>query len=152
VRGAFVHMMADAVVSAGVVVAGALIIWTGWRWLDPVVSLAIVVVIVIGTWSLLGDSVRMSLDAVPRTVELEAVAAFLRGHPGVAEVHDLHVWSLSTTDTALTAHLVMPAGAPGDGFLDSVASELKHRFSIGHATLQLESGRCEHGCEGAAAH
>lgn len=146
-RGAFLHMLADAAVSAGVVVSGVLITLTGWRWLDPVVSLAIVVVIVIGTWGLLRDSVRMSLDAVPRGLELAAVADFLRGRPGVAEVHDLHVWGLSTTDTALTAHLVMADGAPGEGFLDSVAHELKARFAIGHTTLQIESGRCGHGCE-----
>jgi len=146
-RSAFTHMMADAAMSAGVVVSGAAIYWTGWLWLDPLVSLAIVLVIIVGTWSLFRDSVRMSLDAVPRGVDLAAVAKFLRTCPGVTDIHDLHVWSLSTTETALTAHLVMPSGVSEEGYVDSVALALKSRFSIGHATLQLEAGRCARGCE-----
>jgi cobalt-zinc-cadmium efflux system protein len=146
-RGAFLHMIADAAVSAGVVVAGLVIAATGWRWLDPVVSLVIVAVIVVGTWGLLADSVRMSLDAVPRGIDSAAVGEFLRSRPGVERVHDLHVWGLSTTETALTAHLVMPDGPPGDGFLDELAGELRTRFRIGHATLQVETGTCGHGCD-----
>lgn len=146
-RGAFLHMVADAVVSAGVVASGALILWTGWQWVDPVVSLAIVIVIVVGTWSLFRDSIRMSLDAVPRAIDMAAVDAFLRSRPGVREVHDLHVWSLSTTRVALTAHLVIPAGGSHDAFIDETTHELQERFGIAHATLQVESGACEHACD-----
>ncbi len=146
-RSAFTHMLADAAMAAGVVVSGALIAWTGWLWLDPLVSLGIVVVIIGGTWGLFRDSVRMSLDAVPRDVDLAAVASFLRACPGVIDLHDLHVWSLSTTETALTAHLVMPGGSAEEGYVVTVAEALKTRFSIGHATLQLEAGRCAQGCE-----
>jgi cobalt-zinc-cadmium efflux system protein len=146
-RGAFLHMVADAVVSAGVVASGALILWTGWQWVDPVVSLAIVIVIVVGTWRLFRDSIRMSLDAVPRGVDMAAVDAFLRSRPGVRGVHDLHVWSLSTTHVALTAHLVIPAGGSHDAFIDETTDELQQRFGISHATLQVESGACEHACD-----
>lgn len=146
-RGAFLHMVADAAVSAGVVVSGALLLWTGWTWLDPLVSLAIVVVIAIGTWGLLRDAVRMSLDAVPRGLDAGALRAFLLAQPEVSDVHDLHVWSLSTTETALTAHLVVPAATDGDIFLDRIANELEERFGVGHATLQVEQGACGHGCE-----
>ncbi len=145
-RSAFTHMMADAAMSAGVVVSGAVIAITGWLWLDPLVSLVIVVLIIVGTWGLFRDSVRMSLDAVPRSVDLTAVASYLRTCPGVTDIHDLHVWSLSTTEIALTAHLVMPTGSE-EGYLDTVARVLKTRFAIGHATLQLEAGRCGQGCE-----
>jgi cobalt-zinc-cadmium efflux system protein len=149
-RSAFAHMMADAAMSAGVVVSGAVILFTGWLWLDPLVTLAIVLVIVVGTWSLFRDSVRMSLDAVPRSVDLAEVAAYLKTCPGVTDIHDLHVWSLSTTETALTAHLVVPEAAHREGYVDVVADTLKSRFSIGHATLQLEIGRCTQGCDPAA--
>lgn len=136
VRGAFLHMAADALVSLGVVVAGALYLWQGWAWLDPVVSLVIVVVIVAGTWSLLRQSLHLLFDGVPEHIDLPAVQAWLAARPGVARVDDLHVWAMSTTRVALTAHLVMPGGAPGDDFLRETGEGLRERFGIGHATLQ----------------
>jgi cobalt-zinc-cadmium efflux system protein len=139
IRGAYWHMVADAGVSAGVVVAGLLIWLSGSLWIDPAVSLAIVAVIVWGTWGLLRDSLAMSLSAVPAGIDLEAVRAMLAGAPGVARVHDLHVWPMSTTETALTAHLVMPGGHPGDAFLMRVADELRHQHTIAHVTLQIET-------------
>ena len=138
IRGAFLHMAADAAVSAGVVIAGLVILSTGWLWLDPVVSLAIVAVIVWGTWSLLRDSLALSVAAVPPGIDPGAVREFLIGLPGVARLHDLHIWPVSTTETALTAHLVMPAGHPGDAFLIETAHDLNEHFGIGHTTLQLE--------------
>ena len=139
VRGAFMHMAADALVSAGVVVAGLVILLTGWLWLDPVVSLAINVVIIWGTWSLLRHSVTMSMSAVPADIDPVKVRAFLARLPGVAGFHDLHIWPMSTTDTALTVHLTMPSGHPGDGFILEAAHELAEDFGIGHATLQIET-------------
>jgi cobalt-zinc-cadmium efflux system protein len=139
VRGAFMHMAADALVSAGVVVAGLVMLLTGWHWLDPVVSLLINVVIIWGTWSLLTGSVSMSLNAVPSGIDLGQVRTALQGEAGVASLHDLHVWPTSTTDTAMTAHLVMPAGHPGDAFLMKVAEDLEKKFGIGHVTLQVET-------------
>jgi cobalt-zinc-cadmium efflux system protein len=138
IRGAYLHLAADAAVSLGVVLAGLVILLTGWLWLDPVVSLAIVAVIVAGTWGLLRDSLAMSLGAVPREIEPGAVLAFLKKQAGVASVHDLHIWPMSTTETALTAHLVTPAGHPGDSFTLGIAEELRHHYGIGHATLQVE--------------
>jgi len=138
IRGAYLHMAADAAISAGVVVAGALIMLTDWLWLDPLVSLAIVGAIVVGTWGLLRDSTAMSMAAVPSRIDPAAVRAYLAGRPGVASLHDLHVWPMSTTETALTAHLVTPAGHPGDAFLSEICRELQQRFGIGHATLQIE--------------
>ena len=138
IRGAFLHMLADAAVSAGVVVAGLVILYTGWLWLDPLASLVIVGVIVWTTWSLLRDSLAMSVDAVPASIDLQAVRSYLTSCAGVAAVHDLHIWPLSTTENALTAHLVCPGGHPGEEFLAVAASELKQRFGIGHATLQIE--------------
>lgn len=141
IRAAFVHMAADALVSLGVVVAGGLILLTGWLWVDPVTSLAIVAVIGWGTWRLLKDSVRMGLLAVPEGIDAGEVRGFLADQPGVAAVHHLHIWPMSTTETALTTHLVMPAGYPGDAFLHDIAHGLEHRFGIGHATMQVETGR-----------
>jgi cobalt-zinc-cadmium efflux system protein len=138
IRGAFLHMLADAAVSAGVVVAGLVILYTGWLWLDPLASLVIVGVIVWTTWSLLRDSLAMSVDAVPASIDPHAVRSYLASCAGVAAVHDLHIWPLSTTESALTAHLVFPGGHPGDEFLAVAASELRQRFGIGHATLQIE--------------
>ncbi|MGY2047912.1 cation diffusion facilitator family transporter [Methylobacterium sp. JK268] len=138
IRGAYLHMVADAAVSAGVVIAGIVIVFTGWTWLDPLVSLAIVAVIVVGTWGLLRDSVTLSLAAVPPGIDPVAVRACLSERPGVAEVHDLHVWAMSTTETALTAHLVMLAGHPGNPFLAECAQVLRARFGIAHVTLQVE--------------
>ena len=138
IRGAFLHMIADAAVSAGVVVAGLVILYTGWLWLDPLASLVIVGVIVWGTWSLLRDSLAMSVDAVPASIDPQAVRSYLASCAGVTAVHDLHIWPLSTTESALTAHLVFPGGHPGDEFLAVAASELRQRFGIGHTTLQIE--------------
>jgi cobalt-zinc-cadmium efflux system protein len=139
IRGAYLHMMADAAVSLGVVLAATAIMMTGWLWIDPAMSLVIVAVIVWGTWSLLHESTAMSLAAVPSGIDPAAVRAFLAGRPSVASIHDLHIWPLSTTETALTAHLVMPAGNSGDVFLTETCRELQHRFNIGHATLQIET-------------
>jgi cobalt-zinc-cadmium efflux system protein len=138
IRGAFLHMVADAGVSAGVVLAGLAILMTGWPWLDPVVSLAINAVVVWGTWSLLRESVAMTLNAVPSAVEPAAVHEFLNKRAGVSEVHDLHIWPMSTTETALTAHLVVPGEHPGDVFLLETCEELRRHFGIGHSTLQIE--------------
>lgn len=141
IRAAFLHMAADALVSLGVVVAGGLILATGALWIDPVTSLAIVAVIGWGTWGLLKDSVRMGLLAVPEGIDAGEVRGFLADLPGVAAVHHLHIWPMSTTETALTTHLVMPAGHPGDAFLHDISHDLEHRFGIGHATMQVETGR-----------
>ena len=146
IRGAFLHMAADALVSVGVVVAGVAILLTGARWIDPVTSLIIVAVIAWGTWGLLKDSVKMSLLAVPDTIDEGEVRGYLSGLPGVGAVHDLHIWPMSTTETALTAHLVMPQGHPGDAFLHDLAHELEHRFHIGHATVQVETSQHTHPC------
>ncbi|GGD99165.1 cobalt transporter [Tsuneonella deserti] len=143
IRGAFLHMAADALVSLGVVVAGAAILLTGARWIDPVTSLVIVLVIAWGTWGLLKDSVKLSLNAVPDHIDEAAVRAHLAALPGVAAVHDLHIWPMSTTEAALTAHLVMPSGHPGDGFLHELAHDLEHDFRIGHTTVQVETEASE---------
>ncbi|MCW5667440.1 MAG: cation transporter [Piscinibacter sp.] len=135
-RGAYLHMAGDALVSAGVVVAGALTLWLGWTWIDPVASLLIAAVIVIGTWGLFRQSLHLLFDGVPAHVDLRAVHDCLRALPGVTEVHDLHVWAMGTAEVALTAHLVMPAGPADDAFLRSAADELRQRFRIGHVTLQ----------------
>lgn len=139
IRGAFLHMAADAAVSGGVVVGGLVILLTGYHWIDPVASLVIAVVIVAGTWGLLRDAVRMTMDAVPASIDPQAVRAYLADLPGVSDVHDLHIWSMSTTETALTAHLVMPGGQPPDSFLADIAQILAERFGIGHPTLQIEA-------------
>lgn len=137
-RGAFLHMAADALVSLGVVIAAALFIWTGWSWLDPAISLLIAVVILLGTWGLLRQSLHLSLDGVPADIELDEVRSYLAALPDVSEVHDLHVWAMSTSEVALTVHLVVPGGHPGDDFLCRVSEELHDRFDIDHATIQLE--------------
>ena len=139
-RGAFLHMAADAAVSLGVVIAGLATLATGWNWLDPVVSLAIVAVILLSTWGLLRDATRLALHAVPDGVDPAIVRSFLEQQSGVAEVHDLHIWAMSTTETALTAHLVMPAGHPGDAFVAGLADAMAQDFGIAHATLQVETG------------
>lgn len=138
-RGAFLHLAADAGLSLGVVIAAVVIGWTGWLILDPLVSLVIVAVIAGATWGLLRDSALLSLDAVPAGIDHEAVDAYLAGLPGVTGVHDLHIWPLSTTETALTAHLVRPGAGHDDEFLAAAAETLRDRFSIGHATLQIEA-------------
>lgn len=147
IRGAFLHMAADALVSLGVVIAGVAIIVTGANWIDPLVSLMIVAVIAWGTWGLLKDSVAMSLLAVPKGISEKAVRTYLASLPGVSAVHDLHIWPMSTTETALTAHLVMPSGHPGDAFLREIQHELEHHHRIGHSTVQVEISRTD--CAGA---
>lgn len=138
-RAAFQHLLADAVVSGGVVIAGLAIMATGLQWIDPVTSLLITVVIGLGSWGLLRDSVKLGLLGVPDGVDEAKVRAFLAGQPDVTAVHDLHIWPMSTTETALTAHLVIPSGHPGDAFLHDLAHELDHDFGIGHATIQVET-------------
>jgi cobalt-zinc-cadmium efflux system protein len=135
IRGAYLHMVADAAISAGVVLSGAVIYWTSWNLIDPLVSLAVSAIIVYGTWGLLRDSVRMTFGAVPDAIDPTAVRGYLAAQPGVMAVHDLHIWPLSTTETALTAHLVMPTGHPGDQVLDGIATTLHTDFAIGHSTL-----------------
>ncbi len=139
IRGAYLHMLTDALISAGVVVAGIAVLATGWIQIDPVVSLIVVAVVVWGTWGLLAESSALSVAAVPTAIDPDEVRAALISLPGVSGLHDLHVWAMSTTETALTAHLVMPAGHPGDGFLKHAAEMLEHRFAIGHVTLQVET-------------
>ncbi len=146
IRGAYQHMAADAAISLGVAVSGVAIMVTGWSWLDPALSIVIVLFILAGTWSLLKESLRMVLAAVPANVDAAAVADFLRAQPGVAGMHDLHIWAMSTTETALTAHLVMPAGYPGDSAIDAIVAQLKSQFAIAHCTLQVEQGTTAHDC------
>ncbi len=146
IRGAFLHMAADALVSLGVVVAGITILFTHWLWLDPLVSLVLVAVVVVGTWQLLKDSVNLALDGVPAGIELRAVKNYLIECPGVLKIHDLHIWAMSTTETALTVHLVMPEGFPGDAFLWEVCQELEHHFGIRHSTIQVEIGDSTYPC------
>jgi len=138
IRGAFLHMMADAGVSAGVVIGGIAIYFSGLIWIDPLISLLIVALIFWSTWGLLSEAVRMSLAGVPRDIDVEEVMAYLASLPGVQAVHDLHIWPMSTSETAMTAHLVLPEGHPGKGFLASVQNELNTLFSIHHITIQIE--------------
>ncbi len=146
IRGAFLHMAADAMVSLGVVLSGIAILTTGWLWFDPVVSLIIVIVVVISTWQLLKESLNLALDAVPAGIEPLAIRTYLSELPGVAQIHDLHIWGMSASETALTAHLVMPTGYPGDAFLIRVAQELHDRFDIEHTTIQIETGDSTQPC------
>ncbi len=139
-RGAFVHMLADAAVSVGVVLAGLGMMWTGWLWLDPAISLVIAAVILIGTWGLFKQSLKLALNAVPDAINPAQVMSYLEGLPQVTEVHDLHIWGMSTTENALTAHLITPAGHPGDAFLAHISEELAHHYHIQHATFQIELG------------
>lgn len=146
IRGAFLHLVADAAVSVGVVLAGIAIIATGWLWFDPAVSLIVTVVIVAGTWQLFQESLNLITDAVPAGIEPSLVRTYLAELPGVTGVHDLHIWAMSTTETALTVHLVMPAGHPGDAFLAGVVRELHDNFGIEHTTLQVETGDPSYPC------
>jgi cobalt-zinc-cadmium efflux system protein len=146
VRAAFLHMAGDAAISLGVVIAGAVILFTGWTWLDPAVSLLVSGLVIWGTWDLLRHSLRLALQAVPAGIAPDAVLASLQAVEGVTEVHDLHIWAMSTTETALTAHLVCPGGYPGDAARQAICDMLKARFSIGHATLQVELGDTAHPC------
>jgi len=146
IRGAYLHMAADAAVSLAVVIAGIAMFYTGWFMLDPIISLVIVIVIVIGTWSLLRDSIQLALSAVPAKIDALAIDAYLRQLAGVTDIHDLHIWGLSTTESALTVHLVMPNGHPGDIFLDEIVQTLEERYFIHHSTLQIEQGTTNHFC------
>ncbi|MFN3375002.1 MAG: cation diffusion facilitator family transporter, partial [Burkholderiaceae bacterium] len=137
IRGAFLHMAADALVSAGVVVAGALTLWMGWVWLDPVVSLLIAAVILVGTWNLFRQSLHLLFDGVPDSVDPQAVHDYLASLPGISRVHDLHIWVMDTSQVAMTAHLVMPHGRADDRFLKDATDQLHERFAITHATLQV---------------
>lgn len=150
IRGAYLHMASDAIVAAGVVVSGLLIRGTGWLWLDPVVSIVIGAVIAFGTWGLLRESMNLAMDAVPGHIDPEEVQSFLVGLSGVRAVHDLHIWAMSTTETALTVHLVTPDGALDDARLASICWQLKDRFRIGHATVQLKHGDSAHPCDQAS--
>lgn len=140
IRGAFVHMAADALVSVGVVLAGIAIAVTGWLWFDPAVSLVIVMVVVVNTWQLFRESLNLALDAVPEGIEPLAIRTYLTELPEVDQVHDLHIWAMSTTEIALTAHLVIPKGYPGDAFLSRVSQHLHDQFGIEHPTIQIETG------------
>ena len=146
VRAAFLHLAMDALVSLGVVLVGVGVLFTGWSWLDPAASLVISAIIIVGTWGLLRDTLRLSLHAVPPHVDADAVRGYLAATAGVTELHDLHIWGMSTTETALTVHLVMPQGHPGDGVLAQLCHELRERFRIGHATIQVETGDKAHPC------
>ena len=146
VRGAFLHMAADAAVSAGVVISGLIILLTRWTWLDPIISLAIAALILFSTWGLLRSSVNLALDRVPEGVDQAAVHAHLSSLPGVSEVHDLHIWALSTTETAMTAHIVRPGAPLDDEFLHGACRHLRERLRIAHATLQVEAGNDAHPC------
>lgn len=138
IKGAFLHMAADAGVSLGVVIAGLLISVAGWLWIDPVISLVIVVVVTLSTWSLLKDSFHLSMDAVPRHIELEKVRDYLLSLPGITDVHDLHIWAMSTTETAITAHLVKQEAGSNNEILSGTCKALHDKFGIEHSTIQLE--------------
>jgi cobalt-zinc-cadmium efflux system protein len=146
VKSAFFHLAADALVTAGVVAAGVVIWLTNWLWLDPLVSLMVSVVIVFGTWRLLKSAIGLALDAVPEGLDIAAVRTHLLALPGVAGLHDLHIWGMSTTETALTCHLIMPEGHPGDTVLNEIAQQLHHRFGIQHATIQIELADSDEAC------
>jgi cobalt-zinc-cadmium efflux system protein len=140
IRGAFLHMASDALVSLGVVIAGFAMLATGWLWLDPLVSLGIVLVIAVSTWSLLRDSLNLALDAVPENIDRPAIEKYLTALPGVTEVHDLHIWAMSTTEAAMTVHLVRPGETLDDALLARATDDLRHRFNVAHVTLQVETG------------
>jgi cobalt-zinc-cadmium efflux system protein len=146
IKGAFLHMASDAAVSLGVVIAGVVILFTNWYWLDPVVSLIVMIVILLSTWGLLRDSVNLALDAVPEGIEMPAVENYLRSLSGVADVHDLHVWGMSTTEAALTAHLVMPTASCDDRLLSQICRQLHNEFGIEHTTIQVERGDAAYRC------
>lgn len=147
IKGAFLHLIGDALISIGVVVAAVIIMFTGWMWIDPLMGLLIVAIILWGTWGLLRDSVRLILDAVPRNVDQQSVFEYLQKLPGVTAVHDLHIWGLSTKEIALTAHLVMPEKKLSDAEFKEINHILKTQYHINHVTIQVEAGSMEHPCE-----
>jgi cobalt-zinc-cadmium efflux system protein len=140
IRGAFMHMAADALVSLGVVIAGFIILWSGWQWLDPLVSLLISIVILFGTWGLLKESINLSLDAVPEGIDINKIKDYLSGLPTILEIHDLHVWGMSTTEAALTVHIIRAEIDDNDELLQKLTKELHDQFGIEHATIQIEKG------------
>lgn len=146
IKGAFIHLLGDALISMGVVISAIAIYYTGWVWLDPFMGLCIVGIILVGTWGLLRDSVRLILDAVPHHIDLHGIRAYLQQWPGVTAVHDLHIWGLSTKEIALTAHLVMPEHKLSDADYKKINDTLKTHFRVDHATLQVETGSIEHPC------
>jgi cobalt-zinc-cadmium efflux system protein len=145
-RGAYLHMAADAAVSVGVVIAALAVMATGWLWLDPVVSIVIALVITWGTWSLLSASLNLALDAVPANIDSRKIGAYFAALPGVTEVHDLHIWAMSTTEVALTAHLVRPGTGLDDALLGTVCRDMQEKFGIGHVTVQIEQGDPDNAC------
>lgn len=147
IRGAFLHMTADALVSLGVVIAGALALWFGWTWIDPVTSLLIAVVILISTSRLFRDSLHLLFDGVPWHIDPAEIRLYLESLPGVVNVHDLHIWAMSTSQIAMTVHLVIPDGHPGDAFIEEIRESMHHRFDIEHSTIQIELKQIAHGCE-----
>ena len=147
IKGAFLHMAADAGVSLGVVLSGFIILLTGWLWVDPIIGIVIVIVITLGTWGLLKESFHLSMDAVPREINLKQVGDYLKSIQGVKEVHDLHIWAMSTTENALTAHLVIPEATKNDFFLKEICGELQKRFGIVHSTIQIEKSAQNANCE-----
>ncbi|MXS78820.1 cation transporter [Nitrosomonas sp. JL21] len=146
IRGAYLHMAADAGISFSVMLSGIGMMFTGWYWLDPVVSQIIVLIIIISTWGLLQESLKLALNAVPTDIDLSSVDAYLRSCRGVKDIHDLHIWGMSTTENALTVHLVIPDGYPGDNYMDEIMKTLSERFNINHSTLQMELGSSNHIC------
>lgn len=152
IRAAFVHMASDAAISLGVALSGIVVLYTGYVRLDPLVSLFISIAIIYGTWDLLRDTAGLALHAVPGNIEPLDVRSYLSALPGVLEVHDLHIWGMSTTESALTVHLVMPKGHPGDAFMSRISADLRDRFHIGHATIQIETGDPDHPCALAPEH
>ena len=146
IRGAYLHMAGDAAISLGVLLAGLAVMYTGWSWLDPLVSVGIVVLIAWSTWLLLAQSLRMMLAAVPDNIDHAEIETFLRERPGVSDLHDLHIWPMSTTETALTVHLVIPSGYPGDQAMDTITQQLREEFGIAHCTIQIEQGTTVHAC------
>ncbi len=147
IKSAYLHLLSDALISLGVVVTGLIIFYTGWNWLDTLVSLAVVIIIMVSTWSLLKESLRLTLNGVPSEIDLKQVRDYFNGLQGVTGVHELHIWAVSTTQNALTVHLVMPENSGGDLVLEKIREELYHRFNIGHSTIQIEEGGKTLDCE-----
>jgi cobalt-zinc-cadmium efflux system protein len=146
-KGAYLHMASDAVISFGVVIAGIVIIYTGWFWLDSVVSLTLVIVVVFGTWDLLKESLKLTLNGVPKDINITEVKTYLLSLKGVIDVHDLHIWAISTTETALTVHLVISERIENDLIYQSLKEELHHKFHISHTTIQIEHNQKKFNCE-----